>query len=312
MKKLTELYLFSNFAEKNRERIIAELTSEMLVKNRTVKQMAVQEQIATIQRRFKYSSKSQVLDQFTAGNVIPIYDPKMFVPTFIPAWPAFVDKRIVTVVNLSSHAKESMNDILEIEPKKLFGLLQAGSIIGGIIKNENKIINNVSILKKAAKIYTRMFARCLDRLYSLSLEEIQADRASYCIAKFFLIYVVGKTDNETVKGIATSCIPNNSPKSVFERLEGEYELDYTSFPGFIKDLSQVIPSLGTLSLRAFVEAWSRMYGDSTFLSIESFQYFAVNIFSAATSSALNNEGIINNLAGKDVSELYQEFFRIIR
>jgi hypothetical protein len=311
MKKLTELYLFNSLPDGTRNAMVRDMTNEMLIDNHGVPMAKIQEQVTTIQRRYKYASRSKIVDELTKGELVPVFDEKMVVPAFVPAWLVYKAGKIVGVANISLHAKQQ-GQFLEIDNKRLFGLLQDAVVLRGLHQNQNKITNNMTVVKASSSVYTRMFVRCLDRLYSLNLEPVQADKASYLVSKFFLLYVLGKADSESVKGVALKAAVNETPVSVIERVEDENEVDFSSLDGFVESLGDAVPTLRNLNVRSLAETWTRMYGDSTILGIESFQYFTTAIFSAATASGLNNEAVINNLASKDVQSFYLEFFRVVR
>jgi hypothetical protein len=232
----------------------------------------------------------------------------------IPTWLILKGNDISAICNLTLYAKDldKNEKLLDIDNKKLYGLLQSGTILLGLFKNQNKITNNIIMIKNSTYIYTRMLVRCLDRAYSLNYNKTIADKVAYLIAKFFQIYIMGRTDNETTKGIAFSCISNDTSKNALNQLDEEFDCDFSDFNEFIEELSKTFEELRHLSLRVLVENWIRMYGDSTLFALESYYYFLITIFFTFIMTGLNNEVVINNLASKEINAAYLEFFRLIQ
>jgi len=311
MKKLTELFLFSALSPNVRESIVRDITNDLIIDNHKVEESSIQDQTSIIQRRYKYSSKNAVITDYSRNDTVMVYDEKMSVPAFIPAWLMMKNGNVLGIGNLSLYSKMEEKN-LNIDVKKLFGIMQAATTLRNLQFNQNKVINNVALLKNLSFVYSRMFSRCLDRLYSLNLDPVQADRVSYLTSKFFLMYVVGKPLNSTVEGIALGNVLNDTPVSSIERMNDEFEFNFDKIDEFVEDLSKAIPSLSNANIRPLTETWTRMYGDTTILGIESFQYFLVSIFSVATGVSVNNETIINNLASKQIQNAYLEFFRITK
>lgn len=312
IKKLTELYLFNALPEDRRSAILASMTGLPILERATVSREALGEQLALIQRRYKYPSKARVLADVESGAIRMVYDKAMAVPSFLPAWLVIRDQRVEAVVNLSLHARETGDGFLEIDPKRLFGLAQCGTIALAVFNRENKIVNSMGVVKGLTYAYTRMFVKCLDRLYALNLDGLQSDRAAYLVAKWFQLGILGRVPSETVDGVARQCTNNGTPQAALERAEAESSVSYESISDFTDSLANSVAPLSTLQLRTLVEAWTRMYGDSTVLALESMPLFAMTAMSAVVSASLNNEAVIAQIAGSQLGSAYLEFFNITR
>jgi len=311
LKKLTELHIFNGYPNSLRSKYIREMTDESLLDVHRVQPDMIQVQLSTIQRRFKYSSKAKVLSAFDAGMIHLINDERMTVPSNIPSWLILKNRQIVGVANLSLYSKKTANTEIDIDPKKLYGLMQNAFITLSLYNNYNKMSNNATLIKNMAQAYSRMFIRCLDRLYSLSLEKIQADKAAYLVGKFFLLYIVGKTPNAGVNNIAKSCTLNDTPANILDSLEDEFPMEsYDSLETFIKDLGQTVPTLQYVTIRSLLETWTRLYGDSSLLALESLTFFFTTCFSSHVSAGLNNETLIQNMVSRQVQTAFGEFFRL--
>jgi len=283
----------------------------VLTQEFTVDREAIADQLGVIQRRFKFTSKSKVLADLEQGLVVPVFDNKLAVPSFIPVWLVYRSQEINAIANLSLYAKKD-GDVLQIDNKKVFGLLQAASTALGLFQNQNRVSNNTTIIKNATYAYVRMFVRCLDRAYSLNLQKETADRVAYLTGRFFQICIMGRSDNETTKAVAASAIANDTPKDALARLDEEFDGPLDDLQGFVDALAGRFEVLRHLTLRSLAENWLRMYGDSSLLGLESLYYFLVMVFSAVTTSGLNNETVINGLADRQIIAAHSEFFRLVK
>ena len=311
LKKMTELHLFKLFVASTRSTAVRDMTNEVLTQEFTVDREAIADQLGVIQRRFKFTSKSKVLADLEQGLVVPVFDNKLAVPSFIPVWLVYRSQEINAIANLSLYAKKD-GDVLQIDNKKVFGLLQAASTALGLFQNQNRVSNNTTIIKNATYAYVRMFVRCLDRAYSLNLQKETADRVAYLTGRFFQICIMGRSDNETTKAVAASAIANDTPKDALARLDEEFDGPLDDLQGFVDALAGRFEVLRHLTLRSLAENWLRMYGDSSLLGLESLYYFLVMVFSAVTTSGLNNETVINGLADRQIIAAHSEFFRLVK
>jgi len=312
LKKLTELDLFNSFPSAYKNSIIKAMTGDLLLGHFTVSLEKISEGMGIIQRRYKYVSRPSVIEAVGSAEIIPVFDNGSIIPTSIPSWLIYNEKnRVVAVSNLSPYAKQGEKE-LDIDTKKLFGLLQSALVLMRIYHNENKLTNNVNLVKNLTHVYTRMFVRCLDRLYSLNLDPLQTDKVNYLVAKYFQIGVMGRADTPSTKGIAFGIIPNDTPKSIIERTDDEMIMEYDSLSSFVVSLAGTVDKIQHLTLRSLTEAWTKMFGPSALLAVESFHYFVVNVFWAATLSGVNSEVLINNLADKQVQASFLEFFRLTK
>ena len=312
LKKLTELYLFNGYPNSQKTEYIKEMTDESLLDIYRVHPDMIQIQMSTIQRRFKYASKAKILNAFEAGTIQLVNSEKMTIPSSIPSWLIMKNRQIVGIGNLSLYSKQTVTSELDIDAKKLYGLMQDALITYSLYINYNKLSNNVTLMKNMAQAYSRLVVRSLDRIYSLSLDKIQADKAAYLIGKFFLLYIMDKTNTKSVQDIAKSCAINNTPVNIFNNLEDSFDPDsFGTFEGFMEELGKSVESLQYITARALLESWVRLYSDSTVLALESATYFFTMCFSSMVSAGLNNETLIQNLVSRQIKAGFNEFFRLI-
>jgi hypothetical protein len=312
IKPLSQLFLWEVINPTKKEILSQYFTDLNKIKQSKISLDQIKDGLDIIRRRYKYTSTSLLLTNIDNGNIIPIFDKENIIPVFFPSWLIREDGRVKAVVNLSNYSTLGVNDYLELENKKLFTLLQSGLIIKEFFDNENKLIMNTNFIKNLTFAYTRMFVRCLDRQYSLTINPSEADKVSYLVAKFFLLNLVGREDNETVKGLAYNTCVNSTPIEIIKRMEDESDINYHNLSTFIETLSNSFSKLNALTIRVIVETWTKMYGDFTLMGMESFLYFLVSLFSSVTPASMYNEKLVTTLVGRQAGDCFNEFFRLVK
>lgn len=318
-KKLQDMILFSSLPASTKERFLSTMTNEAQITALRVQEDQIVEQLSIIRKRYKFPSKSSVLALFDQGILRPVYDQSgtFILPTFLTAW--LMSDRITTVkavVNLTLYArkrpvtdKERGGDV-DIDVKQLYGLMQNGLVAYLLYRYENRIINTMDVVKNAMQCYVRMILRCLDRLFALNSDKVATDRAAYIIGCFFLVNVLGKSDGIAVRGLAYQCCHNRTKQDIVEAVYDNLTPDYTDLTGLFSTLSAGVPALSSATLRGVLETWTRLYGDSTLLAMESFLHFAQMLSATYVGAQLNNELLINTVTQDYLKNFNVAFFQI--
>lgn len=318
-KKFTELVLFSSLPSSTKERFLSNMSNEGYLKRIRVREEMIAEQMSIIKKRYKFPSKSAIIDLFEMGVLYPVCDggSSFLIPTFIPAW-LMSDSitSVKAVVNLTQYGKRKATTDTEyggevdIDVKQLYGLLQNGLVLYLMYRHENKLMNSAEVIKNAMQCYVRMVLRCLDRIFSLNTDKISTDRAAFVIACFFLINIVGKAEGESVYGLAYQCCHNKTQRSVVESVFENYEMDYTNIASLFSALSATITPLRKATLRGTLEIWTRLYGDSTLLAMENFAQFAQVLASTNVGAQLCNEVMVNSVVADYIKKFNTAFFQV--
>jgi hypothetical protein len=271
--------------------------------------------LATIKRRLSFALKERVLSDLNSGRTLLIYNPtKIQLTTAIPA---FLRREPSTgnaqaVVNLGAFTTKNREGQFTIEPRVLFGLLQAGTILLGSYENWNKLTMDSDVLKSASKAYSQMFCQVLDRMYGINLQALKSDIIHYSVAKFFLLYVLGKSDNDTTESLAMNCATHGTTKNTLSAAGAQISDDaYRSLPGFFAELSH-IDGLQGLSFVGFMENYAKMYGDGAVYSVEFFPTLVHTLAGALAGSRITRDYQVEQVAGNVSPDVYNAVTRILR
>jgi len=171
---------------------------------------------------------------------------------------------------------------------------------------------NTEVLKSSMLIYTKLFSKVLDKMYGISLNKLNVDKINYCIAKFFLHYQMEKAESDTVNNMAYLACFNDSTKRTIMGCDMSFDEDsYVDFKAFIKELS-TLDGLSKLNMRAFLQEWMVLYGESTIIALEYYPLFCGMIFSSMLNGHVNKEFAIESVVAKETQQLYNELARILR
>jgi hypothetical protein len=310
MRRLTDTTIYKLLDKSN------DLTGQipnLAVPNNRLPLGDIQLNLEIIQRRFNYLLKNKVISDVQAGLVVPVFNPDTIdIPHFVPAVGMIEDNQAKTFVNLTNVARYGKNHEFDIDNRKLFALLQTGSLLREVSTNWNKIVMNATIMKTGAVIYAKMFSKILDRIFAINLNKQRSDIVNFVCAKFFLIYVLEKQPGDIVDSAAYLACYNDTTKLTVTAADQHFTDDaYTSFESFISNLA-TLDGLSGLTQRVFLQNWMKMYGPPTAIGLEYFPFFLHTLFSAMINAHMNSENIIEPLVGKETITLYNEIGRIIR
>lgn len=306
-KKLSECFLFQSINSEARIKIISEMSNKSIMESYALSKDLMEEHVALISRRYKFQSVGSVLEEYNRGNIILVNYPKTQIPSFIPCWLAYNEKNnISAIINASPYIK-TQKDLIDIDTKRVFSLLQIGYLNLKAFKTYTKVVNNIPAMACLTKIYTKFVMKILDRNYSVNLDRVNGDKVSYLIAKFFLINVLGKSDSKTVCDIASKCCINSEATRIqVEQAEEDFTINFENIATFFDaDMPSAFPCLKEMTFRQVLESYCKMYGDFNFLSLEYFYNFLAYIMSVRVSANLGNDTLAMAIAEKDIESAYR-------
>jgi hypothetical protein len=309
-KKLSELSLMTILAQS--KDVIKTLSSDAIIESAIIPKESIKENVSLIKRRFKFAGVNKTINDYEIGRVIPIFKYDLQIPPFIPVWLKSYKGKPSAIVNLTMFARGKTKEELEIDNRKLFALLQSGTIVLSLYENYSKIINSSVLQKELSKIYVKMLSKCADKNYALNISKIDYDKFSFLVSNFFLINLMEK-NNDTTRDISFNNTKYGTTRATIDRTEAEFEIEYDSIIDFYKvAVPGSIDSMKSCNPKQMFETFISMYGESSMLALESLPYFLVNIFAPVVGGYINNEALLLNLAQDSINKAYNEYFRLIK
>jgi hypothetical protein len=184
-----------------------------------------------------------------------------------------------------------------------------------ISQKAEKVLSNTKILEYLTGIYVYLFNDVVTKtMYRLS-DEFQEDALTYLIGKFFLIYVLKKSESETLDQIAYKATKGNSSLLGLREFEDNHNFGYDSLSGFLNELGQAFFS-ADIALHKFTTNWAMMMGDATMFAIE-YVPFLIHFLIAALYGAMLGGGTRlykrqNDLRNKRLPNLYNALVAEVR
>lgn len=293
----SEIYRQLQFSKKL-EKIVSDINPQMDL----VSEDFLTESISVIKTRINQITKNAVLDELYMGKYILVNSKSVKIPNFINTINVNDGK---VILNLTPYIKGRNN----ITPNTLFGILQSGFISNHIKDNPNKIRNNVKLLKSASLIYSRLTSKVIDKVYATNINKGDSDLVSFMFAKFFLINMVGRIDNDSLNEIAYKSCHNETDKNEIIQKSREFDqsVAFTNIFALFKELNKH-SSFNKFSVRTFIENFTKMYGETTILAIDHLPSFFIMVFSAYVNAGTNKDFIIlNAINDKVIIDCYKNF-----
>lgn len=278
--------------------------------NNAVRISDIQPELSVIEKRINQPTKFKILDLLYDGKIILIKDNLLDFPIYLSNLTfKNSNKETKSLVILNKYSKT--NNIVN-NPTVLYGLLQNALIGYELENNWEKYKNNDGLMIHSAIAYSRLMSKIMDKLYSANLDLIYSDFLSFVFAKFFLLHMVGREDNDATDAMAYRAVFNKTSLSTIKSREVALDVDslYLNIITLFNTLSS-IPGQ-KIRFRTFLEHYIKMYGESTALSLDYLPAFYQTIFSAAVSSTINKEfAIINTISVSTLAKAFANFTKLM-
>lgn len=288
------------------------LLKQFLTKSVAISPTQVEDQISNIRRYFKYPLVNDVLHAFLNNDHVyaRMFPAGIAVSNRIPvSLPYFLTGRpndLSGVCILDNIANYDEDGNVNIDPKKLYVLLESTYLAKQIQQNPRKLDNTI-VYVEAASIYAHMLTRVLNKLYALNVDKSAFAKVIYLCAKYFFLTILRKEDSDMVQNYCLKISGLNmiAIKDIDEAFRTE---DYASIATFLTRMQEMSYLLTTgmknLTVRNYINAFLTMYGNSALFTLESFSYFLFNIISAVNGGFLNNQYAFDDIIGKSGDKFY--------
>lgn len=281
--------------------------------NRDKIQLAdISEQLNTINKKMNFSTKGQILNYLNTGSICLFHNPEVSLPKYLATFGKMTNTGLTAVIDISKYATVRGNGVIDVFPRTLYGLLQNGMILLELSNNWNRYTMNIEFIKNASISYSKLVGKVLDKTFAINVEPVKSDLVHFYLAKFFLINVCGKSNNDTTDNIAhKSCFNGTRLEMILEEEKQFDEGVYDSIFNLFLNLKK-LNGLENLKIRSFVENWVRMYGEGTILSLDYLPAFVSMIFSVSIGAGLHRDYLIDSVCSRSNSRMVFEFSKLLR
>lgn len=251
--------------------------------------------ISTVMKRFRYTEKYKVMEKLKSGEIKIILAPlDKRVPAAIPfsltIEPHEGGRRLSAYVFADNFLKRKNDQGYEFDNNKLYATIVSAYVAIHYMKNPSVVkLSNVETM--GTKIYSAMFARVLNKQYSLNVDKIRLQKVQFLAGLFFVVNVLRQKFDDHAANLAIGGLRDPNRIMLNQILENIDEAIFKDLGTFIRYLSSEESglSLDGLNTRAYVEAFILMYESTALLALESFPHFMFNMISVAQSAFLNKQ-----------------------
>lgn len=312
MKRLYDSYLFKSADKKIN---FIDNIRKVDLEHDKVKPELLEDDLKVINRKFLFSLKSKVMEALKNEKIIMIFPETVKLSKLIPIYLTKHPKtnEVVAVVNIGLYATKDRQGNININNRRLYGLLECALIDRELYLNENKFLMNSRLYTLSAKIYTKLFNKILDKKFALNLTPRNSDQINFLIAKFFMLNVLEKPNNDLIENVAYQCIFNDTSRASLSSTASDFsEGDFMDLKIFIESLKKNFDYLSDLNIRSIMFDYMTMYGDSSIFSLEYYPTMLECAFNGVIfGSNIVKDAIYDSVAGKEINDLHAEFGRLI-
>lgn len=313
MKRLHDTYIFKSAESK--VKFMDNVRKVDLDKDR-IKPEELEDDLKIIKRRFLFSLKTKVIDAVMSGKIIMIFpeyaELSKLVPIYLTKNPA--NNEVVAVVNIRLYSTRDKLGNINIEKRRLYALLECAYIERELYLQQSKMLMSSRLYTLSSKVYVKLVNKIFDKKFSVNLMPLKSDQLNFILAKFFLLYVLEKPNNELVENVAYSSIFNDTPKQQLVNFASDFEEgDFQSLPAFVDALKNNFDFLSDkLSVRTLLFEFMNMYGDASIYTLEYYPSLLETCFNGAIfGSRIVKDQIIDSVAGKEIADLHTEVSRLL-
>ena len=270
-----------------------------------VSETTIQNELNVINRRMNYGTKSKSLDYLTKEKIVLIDKAGLKIPKYLSIFGLKNNNNLHIAINIAPFKNKN-----EIFPKTLFALLQNAMISYELATNWNSYINNIELIKNSCISYSRLMTKIFDKLFALDLNKNRSDFISFVFAKFFLVNMCDKNENETTNALAIKACFNKSSENTILGMESDYEIIYQDIFSLFRILER-IDGFSHLNIRSFIENYVRMFGENSILSLDYLPAFFHTIMSSIIAGGLVKDNMIENVSGKFNSKIYTSIIKLL-
>lgn len=303
IKELNSTFLFKQFDETIK---ITEKVSKVMSSNPSIFIYDDLIDDFKIMDKYSFPASKSIINLCKRGNIKMLYSTVDQIPTAIHTVLAMRGGDYQAYTNISNYAGVSEGNV-KIDTLTLYTMLNFSAIDLAFHTQYRSISRDVNLRKFAMHVYTTLFMKVLNKLYSLNVNPTSYDKTAYLVAKFFLINLAGMDDGEMTDSTARIVSKNTHSKILDMADIGMSADSYESIDKFIKGLNKCVPNLSRLTLRELIDNFMKTYGTNTILSLEYYPALIAMLAPVVTGVRLNKKDSIETSAGKIGIKCFEHF-----
>lgn len=306
MKKYSDTYLFKKYPNYNKQLLEFVMGAERIDKN----SKAFENVAYDIKRRQVSNSITKVM---MSNNVVLGISPKPLSKAFkvVVSDDIKTDKKPRVFVDVSDCLVMKDGEYICKNPDWIISYM-INAMVSYIYRlQENKLINNQTIIKDGADAFALLFTYVIDRIYKISTVQTLRRRIMYISALYYQVNILGKnlkTQFDSIKAVAMKIanIETRDAQIV------DIQIDDNSFSNiltFVDCLSKIF-KLKDFSVDVVVSKWMQFFGTGTVFGLEFLPAFSTMLTDAYVGGYINQQLTIEKITGQDMVKFTKQVLQI--
>lgn len=293
-KPISNTYVFEQYRGK-----VLDVIQDSLTEGEVLTQVQLEEQFVLIKKYVKSALKPKILSELQAGRIKLIYAPDgVMKMSSVPFVMTKDNGDLCANVFVSSFGNRRVDGQVNVDYRKLYALMESAYMARQFASKYDRFKNNGAILQGCI-LYANMFAKPINKKFNLHLDKTKENYLLFLAAKFYLINVIGLTNEDIIFNTAMKACKAGNPILL---KEADLQIDVDAFKNlgtFIEALKDDTLNLGLSGLtgRGFLENYISLYGGAAVFALEMFPYFLFVI-----NATINSMGLVNNYSLEDLVE----------
>lgn len=272
-----------------------------------------------IQNRVKSLVFNQIVSALSSGKIVMVYCEKTKVPLYLPFIVLKTQAHNQTGVVFLNHCECVPGETeYTADPRKLKVSLESCYFAVRMMELDlahNPKLTAPSLIRPASKIYTHAVTECINRKYTIKLDQTVYNQVFFMVSRFFINNVLGyNPDTSTVENFCLYELKNpdiSSIRIVNDQFEPDDFANFGKFMSKLVTIPQLQGRIGQMNVNSFVQMYITLYNAPMTLALEVFSYLVYNIISVLQTTYVNNYHMLKNIVGDDGSKLYSYLLTIL-
>lgn len=295
----------------NQNGAVTNRIAEVLKEDKPVSPEQLATAFSTIRNRVKSPIMNQLMDSIKRGDIVMVFAEKIKIPLYLPFIVLQSSGKYTGVVFLDHCECTPGETEYNVDPRKLKVSLESCYFALRMMEMDSvhstKLISP-DIIRPASKIYTHSVIECINRKYSIKLDQVIYNQVSFMVSRFFIGTVLGyNPDTSVMENFCLYGLKNpeiSTIRVVNDKFTPDDMKNISSFITKLAEVPELKGRIGKLNVSSFVQMYVSLYNAPMTLALEVFPYLVYNILSVLQTTYVNNYHMLKNIIGDDGNKLY--------
>ncbi|MCM1219756.1 MAG: hypothetical protein NC548_35185 [Lachnospiraceae bacterium] len=302
----------------NQNGAVTNRIAEVLKNERAVTPEQLATAFSTIRNRVRSPIMNQLMDAIKKGDIVMVFAETVKIPLYLPFIVLQANGKYTGVVFLDHCECTPGETEYNVDPRKLKVSLEscyfALRMMAMDSAHSTKLVSP-DLIRPATKIYTHSLIECINRKYSIKLDQIIYNQVSFMISRFFIGTVLGYNPDSSI--MENFCLYDlkNPEIGIIRIVNDQFTPDdmknVSTFITKLVDVPELKGRIGKLNVSSLVQMYVSLYNAPMTLALEVFPYLVYNILSVIQTTYVNNYHMLKNIIGDDGNKLYGHLVAIL-